>query len=210
MFINRQEAGRLLAEKLSKDLKEKDFLLVGILRGGVVVAREISRYFSKPLKALVIKKIPSPQNIELALGAIAPSGIYFFDQRILKNYHFTKSDLLVLLKEKRKEVGKIEKLFGSIYSLLKNKVIVLVDDGVATGSTVVAASEYLEKAGAAKIILAAPVVSADTYVFIKKYFASIVCLEKPKTFFAVGEFYSQFPQVEGEEAMKILQEKFAD
>lgn len=207
MFENRKEAGKLLVKKLLKFKNSKDVIVLGITRGGVVVAWEISEKLNVPFEIIVIKKIGAPLNPELAIGAVGSSGTVYWDERILENINaskeYKKEALLIKIKE-REELSKYLRINDKLL-MIKDKVVILVDDGVATGTTVLAAQKFLKQKKAKKIILATPVIAQDTYNFIEKYFDSIIALEVSNELNSVGQFYREFTQVENKEVKYIIE-----
>ena len=211
MFQDREKAGKLLAEKL-KSLKRKNMaaakfdLVLGITRGGVLVAREIAKILSLPLDIIVVKKIGAPRNPELAVGAVGPKASVFWDEELLSNLHISLKERKGLLKIKKHEQEELENKLSpkSKKRSLSEKNIILADDGIATGATVLAACKFLKREKVKSINLAIPVISKDTLGSIKKYFDRVVALEIADGFGAVGEFYVDFPQVEDETVIKIL------
>ena len=204
MFKDREEAGRILAEKLINKFDLTNTAIVVIPRGGVVVGNVISRILGMPLFPLVVKKISLPQSPELALGAVGNRKITYWDQKIVSSFNLREKELDMLRDNKYKEVLYREKFLGIKIPDLKQKKAILVDDGVATGSTVMAASLILKKMEAKKIVLATPVISTETLEKIRKYFTEIIYILKSENFSAVGEFYKNFSQVTDEEIKKLL------
>ncbi|MCL5438875.1 MAG: phosphoribosyltransferase [Patescibacteria group bacterium] len=206
MFENREEAARLLLRKLEKFIGFKNLLILAIPRGGVAIGKIVADTLTLPLDILVIKKIGVPGNPELAIGAVGPSNTVYWDESIIKSLNLDKGDLKILKLQKEKEQAHKEIEFRSSRKALeiKNKIIILVDDGVATGATVLCAQKYLKKSKAKKITLAVPVIAKNTYQEIKRYFDEIISLKKVENFYAVGQFYKEFPQVSDDEVIKIL------
>ncbi len=212
MFENRGKAGELLALKLRKIVNpsagsgQGDFIIVPLLRGGIVLGKKISDYFSLPLKPLAVKKIGAPLNPELGIGAVSFDKTYYFDCNLVKELDVSENYKQVALETKYQEAKllqeKIEQNTGKISC--RGKSAIVVDDGVAIGNTVICASLYLRKQAVKKIILAIPVISKDGINGIKKYFDRVVALKIPENLFAVGEFYKEFPQVLDEEVIKLL------
>ncbi len=209
MFRNREEAGELLAQKLVSVIKNEDVIVLGIPRGGVVVAKEIAKRFDLPLDIVVVKKIGAPTNPELAIGAVGPKATVFWDEILCRHLTISVETKKTLQIEKDKERKAREKLLRGTKPMLqlKGKTVIVVDDGVATGATVMTAQRYLKKEKAKEIILAIPVVSSDTFIILKEYFDNIVVLRVEDYFSAVGQFYQEFPQVEDDEVIKILKSK---
>ncbi len=205
MFQNRQQAGELLAAKL-KDYQRKEVVVLGIPRGGVVVASAVAEFLQLPLDIIVIKKIGAPNNPELAVGAVAGAKIIYWDNRLCRQLSITKSEKLEVRSKKLEELREREKLLRGEkkYNNFENKTVILVDDGVATGATAIAAGKFVKKMKAKKIILATTVIAKDTLLHIKRYFDEVIFLESPEEFHAVGQFYQDFPQVGDEEVKAIL------
>ncbi len=207
MFEDREQAGFLLAKRLEKFSKSKNLLVLGLARGGVVVAKVIADFLEAKLDTLVVKKIGTPWNPELAIGAVAPKNVVFWNEDLIKNLRISKEEKKGFKEEKEEEQKEQEIILRGRAPLeIFGKTVILVDDGVATGASVLAAAKFLKKEGAKKIILAVPIIARDTLIEIKKYFDMIVSLKVKKNFNAVGEFYKEFPQVTNEEVVKILKQ----
>jgi predicted phosphoribosyltransferase len=220
MFKNRQQAGRLLAEKLYTLLRDeglsaltiaKECVVIGLPRGGVPVALEVALSLHAPLDVLVSKKIHAPDNPELAIGAVSSSGIVVLDSRIASRYRASEyqSAQVEQAKElieqtKAKEAYWVKEGQIKPRSELAGKWIVLVDDGIATGMTVVAALRTLSTKNVAKVILATPVIPYDTYLSLSQDCDHLVALSIPYEFSSVGRFYQDFHQVEDQEVIEAL------
>jgi len=203
MFESRQQAGKLLARKLVK-YKNQNSLILGITRGGVVVAQELASFLNIPLLPIVVKKISAPENPELAIGAVTYEKTLYLDYQLAKKTGATKEFLSEQIKVKQKEVEDLTAKFTQKQMFLKGKEIIVVDDGIATGATTEAVVKYLKKKKAAKIIIAVPVIAKDAYLRLKKIVDDIITCEIPAFFGAVGEFYQEFPQVSNEEVIEII------
>ena len=206
MFEDREDAGLRLCPKLKKFLNKKDCIVIGLTRGGVVTAKEISSFLKLPLRVLVVKKIGAPGNPELAIGAIVSSKDTYWDLKLLRSFKVSEIEKKVLVFRKLKEVSALQKILKikNQEKEFKNKTVILVDDGVATGASVIAAAKYLKRVKAKNIILAAPVIAADTLVNINRYFDTVIYLEKRKDFYAVGQFYYNFDEISDEKVARIL------
>ncbi len=204
MFLNREEAGIKLASHLLRGKNLENAVIVSIPRGGVVVGASLSKFLSLPHKALIVKKIGAPHNPELAMGATGSDSIVFWDDEIIRSLGVSKEEKEDSLKKTVSTIKKREKNLGLEKLNIKGKSIIVVDDGVATGATAIAAALILKRMGAIKIILATPVIAKHTKGEIKKYFDKIISVLTPSDFHAVGEFYREFPQVEDEEVKEIL------
>ena len=206
MFKDRIEAGDKLSDELVSFKDSKDTVVLGITRGGVIVADRISKRLNLPLDIIVVKKIGAPFNPELAIGAVGPGKSVYWEERFLEELNIHGDYKKQMLAIKRREARKLEKyLLGKRKALpVKNKTVILVDDGVATGATVLGTLPYLRAQNAKEVILAAPVIAKDTYDKIVKYFDSIVAIYVPFELNAVGQFYQKFTQVENEEVKDII------
>jgi len=206
MFESRQEAAQLLTVKLLQTLKDKDFVILALARGAVPMGKIIADYFSCQFDTIVCKKIGAPLNSELAIGVVAPKNTIYWNKDVLKSIGLSRNALKNLKLEKEEERKKLEKKLRSGKNLveIKNKTVILIDDGVATGATVTAAFLSLKKQKASKIILAVPVIAKDTFIDLKKSFDKIIALKKADNFYAVGQFYRNFKQVTDEDVIKIL------
>lgn len=206
MFEDRKSAGILLARKLKNFVQDNNVLVLALARGGVAVGKAVSEVLKVSFDALIVKKIGSPQNPELAIGGVGPKNTVFWNEYFLKTLKISEEEKDELLVLKMAERNAQENLIRGDKPLeISGKTVILVDDGVATGASVMTAQKFIKKEGAGKIILATPVVADDTLKYIKRYFDMVIYLKKVKEFYAVGEFYKDFPQVENEEVIKLLQ-----
>ncbi len=205
MFYDRRQAGSLLVERLKKAPLLKA-VIYAIARGGVVVGYEIARKLRLPFHVLIVKKIGAPYNSELAMGSIAPEKISYIDGKLALGLGIDQKQLDALMAVKEKELSeRVEKYKIKYPKSLSGKSIILTDDGVATGATVIAAIKYLRRKKAQKVILAVPVVAKDTFVRLQPMVDKLIALEVAESFGAVGQFYEHFPQVSDEEVIKIIQ-----
>jgi putative phosphoribosyl transferase len=204
IFVDRQEAGRRLAEALA-DLKGENVVVLGIPRGGVVVAAEVARAYGWPLDTVIPRKIRAPGNPELGLGAIAP-GVRVLDQRMLDVLGVSEQYLEREIAEEEREIERRSEAYrrGRPAVDVKDKVVVVVDDGIATGGTATAAVRWAKAHGARKVILAVPVAPAEGVLNLSREADEVVCLETPEPFYAVGQWYQEFPQTSDEEVVQIL------
>lgn len=205
MFENREQAGQLLAGKI-EGLKIKNGVILAIPRGGVVVAKVIAQHLSLPLDVVTVRKIGASWNPELAIGAMAPDGQIYWDKKLCQRLSISTFEQKALAKAKKQEVKTREKTFraGKAPLDIVGKIAILVDDGVATGATVLAGNQFLRRQKVKKAILATPVIARDTLNRVKKYFDEVVFLSAPEEFYAVGQFYQDFPQVSDNEVVEML------
>jgi putative phosphoribosyl transferase len=206
IFVDRQEAGRQLAEALSH-LKGEDVVVLGIPRGGVVVAAEVARAHGWPLDTVIPRKVRAPGNPELGLGAIAP-GVRVLDERMLEMLGVSESYLEREIAEEELEIERRSEAYrrGRPAVDVKDKVAVVVDDGIATGGTATAAVRWAKAEGARKVILAVPVAPTEGVRNLSREADEVVSLETPEPFYAVGQWYQEFPQTSDQEVVQILDE----
>ena len=204
MFVNREEAGMRLAVKLLREKNLKNAVIICVPRGGVVVGKTVSEVLKIPFKILIVKKIGAPNNPELAIGATGSDSEVFWDENLVSILNISKKERTNLLKQTKDAIHKREKALGIGRMDVREKTVIVVDDGIATGATAIAASLILKNMGSSKIILATPVISKRTKRELGKYFDKIISVETPEDFHAVGEFYREFPQIEDEEVRKLL------
>ena len=199
MFADRSQAGRKLAEALV-EYKNKKALVLALPRGGVPVGYEIAKVLHCSLDTIVARKVGAPGNPEYAVGAIAPGGIRVLDESM----HGIEK---VIENETREMERRIERYGSGSYALgVHPEVVILVDDGVATGKTASAALAYARAAyPKAKLVFAAPVGAQDSLARIKREADEVVLLEIPPEFMAVGEWYVSFPQLRDEEVVEYLE-----
>lgn len=205
MFRDRFEAGRLLANALSKYKNKKNTIILAIPRGALQIGQILHEELKVPLDIIVTKKIPHPMSEEYAIGAVGSDGEYFVDPAatadVTPTYiENTRKKLAMAVEEKYVRYrGKRSK------PNLKSKIVILVDDGIATGSTILAAIHVIKKQKPAKLVVAVPVAPPDSLMRIKSQVDEVVCLLTSELFFAIGAFYENFVQVEDEEAIAILE-----
>ncbi len=206
MFKGREDAALKLSQKLKQEIKRENLIILSLTRGGLVIGKIISNNLNLPLDILVLKKIGDPKNNELAIGVVGPKNITVWNKDVLSFLSLNEKEKNMLKKQTEKERKKQETLFrrGKGKLGLKNKTIILVDDGIATGATVLCAQKYLKKEKTKKIILAIPVIAKDTLSYINKYFDNIIYLKKASKFFAVGQFYKNFPQITNEQVVDLM------
>jgi putative phosphoribosyl transferase len=205
MFRDREQAGEVLASAL-KDLRGEDVLVLAIPRGGVVVGSIVARALGAPLDIIVTKKIGAPGEAEYALGAVTQDGEVILDEAAVRMLGVGRDYLDSEAANQREEVRDRMKRFRGErpYPSLKGKTVVIVDDGIATGYTALAAARSVKRQGPKSVVLAVPVGPSETIAKLSREVDKVVCLEMPEPFFAIGEFYSEFGQVEDDEVRRIL------
>ncbi len=207
IFKNRTEAGKLLGMILAKK-NYQNSVIFGLARGGVITAAAVAAKINAPLEVLVVRKLASPVNPELGFGAIAPSGVEVINWETAEKLDLTPTDVKEISKKEQEELTR--RLFkyrgNKKYDSLKNRVAILVDDGIATGVSMRAAIVFVETLHPDKIIVATPVCAADTSAEIKKEVDKVICLNSTENFWAVGQFYEEFTQTTDEEVIKALKQ----
>jgi predicted phosphoribosyltransferase len=204
-FRDRSDAGRRLAEALAH-LEGQDVVVLGIPRGGVEVAAEVAAARGWPLDIVVPRKIGAPGNPELGLGAIAP-GVRVLDERMIRTLNVPERYLEEEIAAQEEEIRRRTEAYrgGRPPVSLAGKVAVVVDDGVATGGTAVAAVRWARVAGASRVILAIPVAPREAVVRLSKEADEVVVVATPEPFFAVGQWYGRFPQTSDREVVELLE-----
>ena len=206
MFFDRQEAGRKLACKIKGVVNKEKAVVLGIPRGGVMVASEIASNLGLPLGILVAKKLAAPQDSELAIGAVSlhPDSI-FLNQELVASLGINKAYLEQEKKFKMAEVKRREREYlGEKKIDLLGKKAIVVDDGVATGATMAAAIRQARLLGARKVIAATPVISREALKLLQEEADQVIYEEAPLAFWSVSQFYHHFPQVNDEQVKEAL------
>jgi len=208
MFEDRNHAGMQLSSRLEEYRSRNDVFVVGIPRGGVVVADAISHELKLPLTIISVKKLAAPGNPELAIGAVCANGERFIDWGLALRIGVEQQYLDQEISQKLDQAKEREKLYEieSLEEISKNRnIVILVDDGVATGATVLGAKMCISNKKL-KTVLVVPVIAKDVFKRFKKEFDQIVSLEVVDNFGAVGQYYREFSQVSDEEVINILKE----
>lgn len=210
IFYDRIDAGRELAARLNY-LRGQDLVVLGLPRGGVPVAFEVAKELKAPLDIIVVRKLGVPFQPELAMGAVGEGGILVTNQEIVHVTKIGKNEFAMAEAREREEVQRRAKKFrGNRPALsLSGRIALVVDDGIATGSTAQAACKVARALGAIKVILAVPVGSAEAVELLKKDADEVICLYIPRKFFAVGEWYQNFSATTDGEVFDILRSSSA-
>lgn len=206
-FVTRTEAGRLLGRYL-KARKVQAGVVLGLPRGGVVVATEIARALVLPLDVLIVRKIGHPWQREFAVGALAEPDVVVLDSSIMGVDSDLHRELKKIICEER---GRLEQGRATFHPRplmnLQGESVMLVDDGLATGATTEAASLSVRKQGAARVIVAAPVASGDAVRRLAAVANEVIALHVDEDFDAVGRYYEQFDQTSDEQVLQLLREQ---
>ena len=206
VFVDRADAGRRLAERL-EHLRGRSVGVLGLPRGGVPVAAEVARALHAPLDVIVVRKVGVPGQPELAMGALGEDGVEVRNEEVLRRIEVTPDDWAAAVSRERAEVARRALRFrGDRPRLpLEGRTVVIVDDGVATGSTARAACQVARAEGAARIVVAVPVAPPAWTTPLDDVADELVCLETPRRFFAVGEAYRDFTQLTDEQVVACLE-----
>ena len=206
IFTNRQEAGRSLAWRLDKYVNRDDVVVLGIPRGGVPVAYEIAKSLHVSLDVFLLRKLGVPGHEELAFGAIASGGVRVIDSGTLRALLITPKDVEAVTNREQQELLRRETAYRGDRPPVSvtGKTVILVDDGVATGTSLLAGVHALRELSPAKIVIAVPVAPPATCRRLEYEVDELVCVATPERFRAVGEFYDDFSQVSDEQVIELL------
>lgn len=205
IFKDRVMAGRELAERLA-EFKNQDAVVLALPRGGVPVAFEIAQGIHAPLDVIVVRKLGIPFQPELAMGAVGEGGILSRNEQVIEMANISPEQFEEARLRETEEVADRAKKFreGRPPVSLKGRLALIVDDGIATGSTAQAACHVARALGAEKVVLAVPVGSKEAVATVSKIADQVICLEVPENFFAVGEWYEDFSAVTDEEVVTLI------
>lgn len=206
IFDDRVDAGHQLAQRLLAYAKRDDVIVLGIPRGGVPVAFEVATALGVPLDVFVSRKLGVPGQEELAFGAVATGGLRLLDHDLIKSVGISKQEIEEITDRVRAEVERRDRVYrGSRPPLeLGGKTVILVDDGIATGSSMQAAVKALRHLKPAQIVVAVPVAPLSTCHRLRSEVDELVCLHMPEQFYAIGGFYADFSQVSDQEVTELL------
>jgi len=207
LYKNRIHAGQVLAQKLAKK-KFANGIILAIPRGGVVVAKEIASELKLPLDIIVPRKISAPDNPEMAVGAVSPDGTVIYNYDVLSMLGIDEKELQPEVERQLLEIRRRMAAYRQSNEDLDihNKQVILVDDGIATGQTIMAAINSIKNFSPKIIILATPVAPRDTFDVLRCEVDEVVCPVVSDDFYAVGQFYYDFQQVDDQTVKKILSE----
>jgi len=206
MYLDRKDAGLRLVEELGDYKGRGDVVVLALPRGGVVTGFEIAAGLKVAMDVLIVRKIGFPYQPELAIGAVSETGAVFLNHKLIKAYGVADDYVENEINRQKEEIARRVKLYreGKKITELKNRTVILTDDGVATGATMKAAIAALKEEKLKELVIALPVAPPDTADELKKTADKFICLETPPDFMAVGGYYRDFTQVTDEEVIKYL------
>jgi predicted phosphoribosyltransferase len=206
LFRDRADAGRQLATRLGAYRGRPDVLVLGLPRGGIPVAYEVARALDAPLDVFVVRKLGVPGQEELAMGAIATGGVRVVNRDVVDALHIPPDVLDRAAEAEARELARREESYRGPRPepQVQGKTVILVDDGLATGSTMRAAVAALRQQGPARIVVAVPVAAPSTCEELRREVEEVVCLATPEPFMAVGRFYDDFSQTTDDEVRQLL------
>jgi putative phosphoribosyl transferase len=206
LFRDRTEAGKFLASKLTRYTGRPDVIVLGLPRGGVPVAFEVAKALEAPLDVFIVRKLGVPGHEELAMGAVASGKIRVLNEEIVRALRISDETIEVVTAKEEREIERRERLYRGNRPpyTVAGKTVILVDDGLATGSTMRAAVLALKRRSPARLVVAVPVAAASTCEEFKDEVDETVCATTPEPFFAVGQWYREFSQTTDEEVQEVL------
>lgn len=209
-FKNRYAAGVLLAQQLTHYVHQKNIIVLALPRGGVVVAAPVAEKLNAPLDLCLVKKLGVPYHEELAMGAIAMNSEPVLNNDIITQCDISKDVIEKIILEKQKEIATRNKLYRNNRPTpdVQNKIVIIIDDGIATGATVRAAISAIQSQHPQKIILAVPVADKTICGELLKLVDEVICLYQPDYLGSVGYWYEEFAQVTDEEVISFLHESY--
>jgi len=204
-FRDRSDAGHRLADLLSKRPMD-DVVVLGLPRGGVPVAYEVANALNAPLDVILVRKIGVPFRPELAMGAIGEDGVRIVNEEVVRQLGVSATDFAVVETRERRELARRARVFRSRRERvsLAGRTALIVDDGIATGSTARAACQVARAQGAAKVVVATPVASRGTVDRLRGDADEVAVLDSPEAFRAIGEFYDDFSQTTDDDVVRSL------
>ena len=205
-FINRRAAGRTLATYLSRYAGRDDVIVLALPRGGVPVAYEVAQALDAPLDLFLVRKLGTPGHRELAMGAIASGGIRVLNEDVVRWYSIPESVIEAVVREEQRELERRERAYREDRPTpdLRNRIVILIDDGLATGSTMRAAAQAVRERQPSRVVVAVPVGARETCAELAACGDEVICARMPEPFSSVGQWYLDFDQTDDEEVRALL------
>ncbi len=205
IFRDRVDAGERLAAALQRYRDHEGTVVLGIPRGGVVVAKAVAVRLHLPLGICPVRKLGAPGNPELAIGGVDDDAVLVFDRRLIQHLGLTEDDIVHAAARQRDDLRAwLAALGAGAMAPLDGRTVILTDDGIATGYTAQAGIQTVRRRGAQRVVLAVPVAPPDTAGWLKPQVDEFVCLATPEPFYAVGNFFEEWPQVTDDEVRALL------
>jgi putative phosphoribosyl transferase len=209
---NRKAAGQALAEALQEYKGRDDVIVLGLPRGGVPVAVEVAEALGAELDLMLVRKLGTPGQKELAMGAIASGGSRVMNEGVVRGLNISEDDIRQVEEAEREELQRREQAYRGErpWPELANRCVILVDDGLATGATMQAAVGAVRQDSPARLVVAVPVAPSDTVEMLRKQVDDMICLAEPERFMAIGIWYVDFSQVSDDEVRHILRKAWQE
>jgi predicted phosphoribosyltransferase len=206
-FIDRRDAGRTLVTYLSRYAGRDDVIVLALPRGGVPVAYEVAQALGAPLDLFLVRKLGTPGHRELAMGAIASGGIRVLNEDVVRWYSIPESVIEAVVREEQQELERRERAYREDRPApdLRNRIVILTDDGLATGSTMRAAAQAVRERQPLRVVVAVPVGARETCAELAAYADEVICARMPEPFASVGQWYLDFNQTDDEEVRALMQ-----
>lgn len=206
VFYNRSEAGKQLAAQLAIYRGRTDVLVLALPRGGVPVAFEVAQALHAPLDVVIVRKLGVPRYEELAMGAIATGGIQILNQNVIATLGISEKEINNVVASEQQELELRERLYRGNRSAydIHGRIVILVDDGIATGATMHAAVAAIKQQQPARVIIAVPVAAAATCKTFATQGDEVICVLKPEEFYAISLWYEHFSQTSEKEVRDLL------
>jgi putative phosphoribosyl transferase len=206
-FMDRREAGRVLASQLMHYSGRDDVVVLALPRGGVPVGFEVARALAAPLDVFLVRKLGVPGHEELAMGAIASGGVIVLNEQVVRGLGIPPQEIERVIREEEAELARREREYRGDRPMpsVEKKVAILIDDGLATGASMRAAAAALRKLRPARIVVGVPAAAAETCDQFRSEVDEIVCAMTPEPFYAVGVWYEDFSQTTDEEVRELLE-----
>jgi putative phosphoribosyl transferase len=210
-FTDRRHAGRVLASRLTKYAGRDDVIVLALPRGGVPVAYEVASALTAPMDVFLVRKLGTPGHRELAMGAIASGGVRVVNEDVVRWYGISEAAIDRIAREEQEELERRERAYRDDRPApdLTNKIVVLIDDGLATGSTMRAAVKAVRAHHPARVVIAVPVGAPQTCAELAVSADEVICARMPEPFSAVGQWYLNFEQTDDAEVRELLQKSTA-
>jgi predicted phosphoribosyltransferase len=211
-FQNRRQAGRLLAAQLRRFAKRRDVVVLALPRGGVPVAYEVAGALEAPLDVFTVRKLGVPGHEELAMGAIGSGGACALNYGVIDSLHISHDEVVQVAERERRELERREHLYRDSrpYPKVEGNIVILVDDGLATGASMLVAVDALRRQHPTEIVVAVPVAPPDTCTELREHADAVIAYQTPERFYGVGAWYQDFSQVTDAEVRALLSRALLD